>query len=53
MSGTETEGLAAVREQMRAEGVRFVQVETPDLDGGLRGKFLALDKGLSLSLIHI
>ena len=47
MSGTAGEGLAAVRERMRAEGVRFVQVETPDLDGGLRGKFLALDKGLS------
>ena len=47
MSGAESEGLAAVRERMRAEGVRFVQVETPDLDGGLRGKFLSLDKGLT------
>ncbi len=42
-----TEGLAAVRERMRAEGVRLVQVEVPELDGGLRGKLLALDKGLS------
>ena len=32
---------------MRAEGVRFVQVEVPELDGGLRCKLLALDKGLS------
>ena len=47
MSAEAIERLAAVREQMRAEGVRFVQVETPDLDGGLRGKILALDKGLS------
>ena len=50
MSGTNPEELAAVRERMRAEGVRFVQVETPDLDGGLRGKFLALDKGLSAEI---
>ena len=41
------EGLAAVRERMRAEGVRFVQIEVPELDGGLRCKLLALDKGLS------
>ena len=47
MSGTGNEGIAAVRERMRAEGVRFVQVEVPELDGGLRGKLLALDKGLS------
>ena len=47
MSATTNEELAAVREQMRAEGVRFVQVETPELDGGMRGKLLALDKGLS------
>ena len=32
---------------MRAEGVRYVQVEVPELDGGLRCKLLALDKGLS------
>ena len=50
MSATAHEGLAAVRERMRAEGIRFVQVETPDLDGGLRGKFLALDKGLSAEI---
>ena len=47
MSGTESEALTAMRERMRSEGVRFVQVEAPDLDGGLRGKFLALDKGLA------
>ena len=47
MSDTTNEGLAAIRERMRSEGVRLVQVEVPDLDGGLRGKLLALDKGLS------
>ena len=47
MSGAGADGLAAVRERMRADGVRFVQVEVPELDGGLRGKLLALDKGLS------
>ena len=47
MSGTENEGLDAVRERMRADGVRYVQVEVPELDGGLRCKLLALDKGLS------
>ncbi len=41
------EGLAEARERFRAEGVRLVQVEVPELDGGLRGKLLALDKGLS------
>ena len=41
------EGLAELRERFRAEGVRLVQVEVPELDGGLRGKLLALDKGLS------
>ena len=47
MSGAASEDLAAVRERMRAEGVRFVQIEVPELDGGLRCKLLALDKGLS------
>ena len=47
MSAAASEDLAAVRERMRAEGVRFVQVEVPELDGGLRCKLLALDKGLS------
>ena len=47
MSGTENEGLDALRERMRAEGVRYVQIEVPELDGGLRCKLLALDKGLS------
>ena len=47
MSGAASEDLVAVRERMRAEGVRLVQVEVPDLDGGLRGKLLALDKGLA------
>ena len=47
MSGTTGEGLDAVRERMRAEGVRYVQIEVPELDGGLRCKLLALDKGLS------
>ena len=47
MSGAPPEGLAEVRERLRTDGVRFVQVEVPELDGGLRGKLLALDKGLS------
>ena len=47
MSAAASEDLAAVRERMRAEGVRFVQIEVPELDGGLRCKLLALDKGLS------
>ena len=47
MSGTGNEGLAALRERMRSEGARYVQVEVPELDGGLRCKLLALDKGLS------
>ena len=47
MSGAQTEGLAAARERLRSEGVRFVQVEAAELDGGLRGKLLSLDKGLS------
>ena len=47
MSDTSGEGLAAVRERMRADGVRLVQIEVPELDGGLRCKLLALDKGLS------
>ena len=45
-----TEGLTEVRERLRADGVRFVQVEVPELDGGLRGKLLALDKGLSTEI---
>ena len=47
MSAAGSEDLGAIRARMQADGVRFVQVETPDLDGGLRGKMLALDKGLS------
>ena len=47
MSAAGGEGLAEARERFRAEGVRLVQVEVPELDGGLRGKLLALDKGLS------
>ena len=47
MSPAGAEGLAELRERFRAEGVRLVQVEVPELDGGLRGKLLALDKGLS------
>ena len=47
MSSTTNDELAAIRERMRSEGVRLVQVEVPDLDGGLRGKLLALDKGIS------
>ena len=47
MSGAQGEGLAAVRARLRSDGVRFVQVEVAELDGGLRGKLLALDKGLS------
>ena len=47
MSDTTNDELAAIRERMRSEGVRLVQVEVPDLDGGLRGKLLALDKGIS------
>ena len=47
MSSPEAETLAALRERLRADGVRFIQVEVPELDGGMRGKLLALDKGLS------
>lgn len=47
MSAAGAEGLAEVRERCRAEGMRLVQVEVPELDGGLRGKLPALDKGLS------
>ena len=47
MSGAAAEELAAARERLRADGVRFVQVEVPELDGGMRGKLLALDKGMS------
>ena len=47
MSSPEAESLAAARERLRADGVCFVQVEVPELDGGMRGKLLSLDKGLS------
>ncbi len=44
---TPHEGLEALRGRFRRERVRFVQVEVPELDGGLRGKLLSLEKGLS------
>jgi glutamine synthetase len=40
------DALSEAREKLRSEGVRFVQVEVPELDGGLRGKLVSLDKGL-------
>ena len=50
MSGPEAEGLEAVQARLRSDGVRFVQVEVAELDGGLRGKLLALDKGISAEI---
>ncbi len=47
MSSDAKEGLAAVRDRLRSEGVRFVQIEVAELDGGLRGKLVSLDKGLA------
>ncbi len=39
--------LKALSERLAKEGVRYVQIETPDMEGGLRGKLVTLEKGLS------
>lgn len=39
--------LAELNKRLAKEGVKYVQIETPDMDGGLRGKLVSLEKGLS------
>ena len=39
--------LGELKKRLEKEGVSYVQIETPDLDGGLRGKLVTLEKGLS------
>jgi glutamine synthetase len=41
--------LDEAHKKLTKDGIKYVQIETPDLDGGLRGKFVSLDKGLSAS----
>ncbi len=45
MSDHETQ-LREARERYAAEGIRFVQIEVAEIDGGMRGKLVSLDKGL-------
>ncbi|MDH3690297.1 MAG: glutamine synthetase family protein [Gammaproteobacteria bacterium] len=40
------ETLDQVRQRLKGEDVKYVQIEVSDLDGGLRGKLLPIDKGL-------
>lgn len=39
--------LEDLRKSLAGEGVKYVQIETPDMDGNLRGKLVTLEKGLS------
>lgn len=39
--------LAAKVKELEAQGIRYFQIEVPDLDAGLRGKAVHLKKGLS------
>ena len=41
-----SETLEQARRRLEAEGIRFVQIEASELDGALRGKLVALSKGL-------
>ncbi len=41
------EKLADLKTRLPKEGIKYIQIEVPDMDGGLRGKFVTLDKGLS------
>lgn len=52
MSASERKSDLDVRkalEDLSAEGVQFVQIETPDINGTLRGKLTRVDKALSES----
>ena len=40
------ETLDQARRRLEADGIRLVQIEVPELDGALRGKLVALTKGL-------
>ena len=41
-----SETLDQARRRLEADGIRLVQIEVPELDGALRGKLVALSKGL-------
>lgn len=43
----DADGIAEARRRLASEGVRHIELQVPDLDGGLRGKIVALDKALS------
>ena len=42
--------LAEARAKLAADGTRFVQIEVPELDGGMRGKLVSIGKGLGGSI---
>ena len=41
-----SEALEQARRRLEADGVRFLQIEASELDGALRGKLVAVSKGL-------